>query len=104
MGPSVASFRKTYAEILPEDRSRKFQSILGGISQAASATSELETDVESYPARRKFSCYIPDFATVAGDTITLQVPSLSMAVPSMSGTVRKTPCSVEAKKRENWIG
>lgn len=99
-GPSVASFRKTYAEILPEDRSRKFQSILGGISQAASATSELETDVESYPARRKFSCYIPDFATVAGDTITLQVPSLSMAIPSMSGTVRKTPFSVKAKEGE----
>ena len=93
-GPGVAKFRKTYSEILPEERSRRHQRILGDIAQAATATSELETDVESYPARRRFSCYIPDFATVQGDTLTIQVPPLASSLPSADGNARQTPIAV----------
>ena len=93
-GAGVGGFRKTYAEILPEDRSRRYQAILGGIAQAASATSELETDIESYPARRKFACFIPDFATVQGDALTIQVPPLVASMPSLVGTARQTPFAV----------
>ena len=93
-GPGVAKFRKTYSEILPEERSRRHQRILGDIAQAATATSELETDVESYPARRRFSCYIPDFATVQGDTLTIQVPPLALSLPSADGNARQTPIAV----------
>ena len=39
-----------------------YQSLLGGIAQAASATSELTTDTEGYPAETTFSCFVPDFA------------------------------------------
>ena len=95
-GAGVGGFRKTYAEILPEDRSRRYQAILGGVAQAASATSELETDVESYPARRKFSCFIPDFATVQGDAMTIQVAPLVASMPSFVGTARQTPFAVGA--------
>ena len=101
LGPSVASFRKTYAEILPEERQRRYQAILGGVSQAATATRELETDVESYPAKRTFSCYIPDFATVGDGTMTIQVPPLSASVPSITGTVRLTPFEVGSAERES---
>ena len=93
-GTSVGGFRKLYAEILPEDRSRRYQAILGAVAQAATATRELETDVESYPARQKFSCYIPDLAVVQGDTITLQVPPLDSSVPACIGTARQTPFAV----------
>ena len=99
-GPAVGAFRKRYAEILPEERSRRYQEILGGVAQAATATSDLETDVVSYPARRKFSCYIPDFATVQGDAITIQIPPLASSVPSFVGSVRKTPFAVSASDRE----
>lgn len=95
-GSGVGGFRKTYAEMLPEIRSRRYQAILGGIAQAASATSELETDTESYPARRKFSCFIPDFATVQGDAITIQIPPLVSSIPSCIGTARQTPFAVAA--------
>ncbi|MBR2837815.1 MAG: chromate transporter [Kiritimatiellae bacterium] len=99
-GPGVASFRKTYSEILPEERSRRYQKILGEIAQAATATSDLETDVESYPATRRFSCYIPDFATVQGDAVTIQLPALASSISSAAGSARQTPfevgnCAVE---------
>ena len=100
-GSGVGGFRKTYSEILPEIRSRRYQSILGNIAQAASATSDLETDTESYPARQKFSCYVPDFATVQGDAITLQIPPLVSSIPSLTGTVRQTPFAVSAADRES---
>ena len=90
-GSAVASFRKTYSEILPEMRQRRHQSILGDIAQAATATSELETDVEGYPAVRRFSCYIPDFATVDGDLLILQLPPLLTSLPALTGRARKTP-------------
>lgn len=95
-GSGVGGFRKKYAEILPEDRSRLHQSILGGISQAASATSELVADVEGYPATQTFSCYIPDFATVDGDTMTLRLPALISTIPAFTGRARRTPFAVGA--------
>ena len=102
-GSGVGGFRKTYSEILPEIRSRRYQAILGQIAQAASATSELETDTESYPARRKFSCFIPDFATVQGDAITIQIPPLVSSIPSLTGTARQTPFAIAATDAEEEI-
>lgn len=95
-GSGVGVFRKRYAEILPEDRSRLHQSILGDVSQAASATSELVADVEGYPATLTFSCYIPDFATVDGDTMTLRLPALVSSIPAFTGRARRTPFAVDA--------
>ena len=102
-GSGVGGFRKTYSEILPEIRSRRYQSILGNIAQAASATSDLETDTESYPARQKFSCFIPDFATVQGDAITIQIPPLVSSIPSCIGTARQTPFAVAATDAEEEV-
>ena len=99
-GSGVGGFRKRYAEILPEDRSRLYQSILGNVAQAASATRELEADIEGYPATRRFSCYIPDFATVAGDTITVQLPALVSSIPTFTGRARQTPFAVGAADAE----
>ena len=98
-GSGVGAFRKTYAEMLPENRARRYQAMLGAVAQAASATSELETDVDGYPARRKFSCYVPDYATVAGDAITLQVPPLLSSLPTITGEQRRTPFALGATDR-----
>lgn len=95
-GPAVAAFRRTYSEILPEDRFRRYQEILGAVAQAASATGELVTDTESYPAKMKFSCYVPDYATVGDGVISLQLPAFVNSLPSMTGSVRETPFAVSA--------
>lgn len=90
-GPGVGGFRKQYAEILPEDRSRHYAELLGSLAQAAEATRDLVTDVESYPARRTFSCVVPDYATVEGDSITLSLPEIGAQLFSLTGNVRETP-------------
>ena len=95
-GAQVGGFRKRFAEILPEMRSRFYQSLLGGIAQAASATSELTTDTEGYPAETAFSCFVPDFATVSGDAITITLPAFDEILPNLTGTVRETPVVVAA--------
>lgn len=95
-GSGVGSFRKLFSEILPEDRSRLHQNLLGQVSQAASATSDIEADVKGYPATRRYSCYVPDFAVRDGDTMTISLPSLLSTIPAYVGTTRKTPFAVGA--------
>ena len=99
-GSGVGVFRKDWNEILPEKRQREYQSILGAVAQAATATSELETDVKSYPAKMKFSCFVPDYAVVSGDAITLQLPLLASAMPTFAGKTRQTPFAVGSADRE----
>ena len=77
-------------------RSRFYQSLLGGIAQAASATSELVTDVKGYPASMSYSCYIPDFATVSGDSISIELPAFDECLPNLTGKARETPFAVTA--------
>lgn len=96
-GASVGAFRKNYAEMLPEDRSRHFQELLGEISQAATATQDLVTDTESYPAKMTFSAFVPDYAVVADDSITLNIPMLAANLFPLTGSVRKTPIGIGAK-------
>ena len=95
-GAQIGVFRKKFAEILPEMRSRFYQSLLGDIAQAASATSELVTDTEGYPAETSFSCFVPDYATVGRDTISITLPSFNEVLPNLTGTVRETPVAVPA--------
>ena len=90
-GPGVGGFRKQYTEMLPEDRKRHYEELLGGISQAADATRDLMTDVESYPARRTFECVVPDYATVEGDTITVSLPEIGAQLVPLTGSVREAP-------------
>ena len=99
-GPGVGAFCKKYAEMLPEERNRHYQSLLGDIAQAASATSELETPIGCYPACRKFSCYVPDYATVGKSSITLQLPALDCPLPGLTGSIRRSPFAIGAQKDE----
>ena len=95
-GAQVGGFRKRFSEILPEMRSRFYQALLGDIAQAASATSELVTDTEGYPAETTFSCFVPDYATVGGDAISITLPEFEEVLPNLTGTVRETPIAVPA--------
>jgi transglutaminase-like putative cysteine protease len=102
-GADVGAFRKRYAEMLPEDRSRHFQSLLGSIAQAASATRELVTETAAYPARRAFSCFVPGYATVADDALTLVLPDFNEALFPLTGVVRETPLGVGARDPEQTL-
>lgn len=95
-GPGVASFRKKYAEMLPEDRARHYQGLLGDFAQAASATRDLVTDTEGYPARLGFSAYIPGYAVVNGDAATITLSSFLDQMFPLSAGRRRYPIGVGA--------
>lgn len=99
-GVGVGAFRKKYEEMLPEDRSRHFQELLGGVAQSASATGELETDTKGYPAKRSFSCYVPYFATVEDDTITVALPDFYAPLFPLTGVLREGPLCLGAVEGE----
>ena len=98
-GPAAGSFRKKYSEMLPENRWRRYQEMLGEVSQAATATGDLETDVSSYPARMSFSCFIPGFATVQGDAVSIKLPPLVAPFPRLEGSARATPFEIGSCNR-----
>ncbi len=102
-GPEVAAFRKRYEEMLPEDRQRHYQERLGKISQAATATRELATDTQGYPAKLSFSAYAPDWATFSGDLVTVAVPEFYQQLFPLSGSRRENPIGVEAADRDETV-
>ena len=93
-GSGVGAFRKLYEEMLPEDRSRHYLSLLGELSDNASATRELETDTKGYPALRRFSAVVPGMAVVADDSISIEIPDFTEDLVQVGGPVRKTPIAV----------
>ena len=100
-GASVGAFRKLYSEMLPEDRSRHFQKMLGALAQAASATRELVTDIKA--AKLSFSAFIPDYATKAGDTMTVTLPEIGFSLPSLTGSVRETPIFIPGNRTSRSV-
>lgn len=95
-GSAVGAFRRRYAEMLPEDRDRHYQELLGELSQSAEATGELVTDIEGYPAVRSYSAYVPDYATVAGGEIAIELPGLDSPLFVLDDDVREHPLGVGA--------
>jgi hypothetical protein len=95
-GAEVGTFRKRYAEMLPEERQRHYQTILGGISQGASATRELVTDVAAYPAVRSYSCFAPAYATVTPTSLSIDLSVFEQTLFPLTGNVRTAPLEVGA--------
>ncbi len=96
-GSEVGALRKEYAEILPEERDRLYQSLLGQIAQAAEATGPLVTDLAGYPFRLSFKAYIPNYAVFSGDLLTLSVPPFARApFSSLESTPRENPLASPA--------
>ena len=94
-GVDVGAFRKKYEEMLPEDRSRHQQEILGTIAQSATLTKDLETDTVGYPATSTYSCSVPNFATVEGDVLTIALPDFYSPLFPLTGVCRKTPLCLD---------
>ena len=93
-GVGVGSFRKRFAEMLPEKRSRFYQTLLGEIAESATATRELTTDTVGYPAVTSFAAFVPAYATAQGGEITVRVPDFTGEFRSVGGPMRRSPISV----------
>jgi hypothetical protein len=90
-GASIGGYRKRFKEMLPEKRNRLYQTLLGEISESASATRELVTDTESYPAVTSFAAFVPAYAVAHGGEITVRIPDFDDGFLGVGGPLRKTP-------------
>ncbi len=102
-GSGVGAFRKRFSEMLPEERTRYYQSLLGSIAQAASATGDLEADVESYPAKLSFKCFVPDYAVVADDCVMLTLPEFKCPLPVLAANTRVSPLSIRSDEEREEV-
>ncbi|MCQ2393968.1 MAG: DUF3857 domain-containing protein [Kiritimatiellae bacterium] len=88
-GASVGPLRKQFRELLPENRLRFYQQLIANLAQNASATRELETDVEGYPFSLSFAAYAEGYAVVKGETISLELPAFQGNVFGLRGSARR---------------
>ncbi len=93
-GSRIGALRKAADEMLPEKKSRVFQGLVGDIAQNATATSELVMDTMSYPYKMEFSAYVPGYATIDDDSITLKINDFDGTLFSIGGPVRVTPFKI----------
>ena len=95
-GPAAGAFRKSYAEMLPEERRRHHRSLLASIDRAAVPAGELriETDPGAHIA---FEARVPDYATVEGDVMTVRLPGIGGNIFNMTGPARSTPVLIPGR-------
>ena len=96
-GYTVSGLRRKYAELLPEMRVRHYQKLLGDIAQNATATGELETDVEGYPFTLSFKAYAEGYAVAKGDSLRVAIPDFAGKVFGVDGARRRTPVAVNGQ-------
>jgi len=73
-GAAFGAKNQLFAEMPPEDRRRYYEELVGGVSQAATAASDLVTDFTSYPGRIEFMVNIPKYAVAAGAYLYFNLP------------------------------
>ena len=96
-GFTVSNLRRKYAELLPEMRARHYQSLLGDIAQNATATGELETDVEGYPFTLSFKAYAEGYAVAKGDGLRVEIPDFSGKLFGVDAARRRTPVALDGR-------
>lgn len=90
-GTASGAFRKRISEMPPEKLRRHFQELVGGISQAAQAIGDLETDLDSYPACQRLRVTAPRYAVRDGHTLTLLLPGGEGALFPLGSDRRDNP-------------
>jgi len=73
-GTAFESFNQRYSEITPEKLRRHYLEIVSGVSQSATAASDLITEHDAYPGKLEFSVVADRFAVQDGDYLYFVVP------------------------------
>jgi transglutaminase-like putative cysteine protease len=83
--------RKLFAEMPPEERNRFYQEMVGEISQAAVADSDLVTDFDSYPGVESFSVRAEKYAVHDGDFLYFELPRSLRGLFNLRSDVHENP-------------
>ena len=90
-GTDAGSVRKRYAEMLPEDRSRRLLAMVKSHAQSASPAGDFVTDTVAYPALVRYGLSIPDYAVKSGDLMKVSVCGLRTGGDPFGSSRRTTP-------------
>lgn len=90
-GGEYAAFHRLFSELTPEERRRHYQELLGSLSQAAEAVSDLRTDTESYPGVREFSARLERFAVRSDGRLYFELPRENIEIVTLRSERREHP-------------
>ncbi|NLZ64249.1 MAG: DUF3857 domain-containing protein [Lentisphaerae bacterium] len=90
-GEDFAVRNKFYSQLPPEERRRHYQSLIAALSQSAQASSELNTDFDSYPGVERYTALVQDFATLEDDFCYFEFPFSLQGLLRLWGSERKEP-------------
>jgi transglutaminase-like putative cysteine protease len=91
LGSAAGPFRKSYNEMLPEDRRRHHLELVGGVAKSAEAASDLVTETTAYPSYRTFAVTAANYAVAEGNTLTLLIPEVTGALFPLRADTRENP-------------
>ena len=91
LGTAAGPFRKSYNEMLPEDRRRHHLELVGGVAKSAEAASDLVTETTAYPSYRTFAVTAANYAVAEGNTLTLLIPEVTGALFPLRADTRESP-------------
>jgi hypothetical protein len=83
--------RRLFAEMPPEERNRFYQEMVGAVSQAAVADSNLVTDFDSYPGVESFSVRAEKYAVRDGNLLYFELPRSLQGLFSLRSDVHENP-------------
>ncbi|MEN6337548.1 MAG: DUF3857 domain-containing protein [Phycisphaerales bacterium] len=90
-GQWFGSRRKLFTEMPPEERNRFYQEMVGDISQAAVADSNLVTNFDSYPGVESFSVRADKYAVRDGDFLYFELPRSLSGLFNLRSDVHENP-------------
>ncbi|MFA7173770.1 MAG: DUF3857 domain-containing protein [Kiritimatiellia bacterium] len=90
-GTSYSPFRKTYSEMLPEDRRRHYLEIVNKVANSATAVTDLITNYECFPGYAAYTVRATDYAVVENNTLLLNIPQVSGAIYPVVTDKRANP-------------
>ena len=90
-GTSFGPFRKSYKEMLPENRRRHYMELVNKVAKSAKAITPLETEYNSFPGYLTYSVKATDYAVIENGTLTLSIPSIAGNIFPVSDDTRTNP-------------
>lgn len=90
-GTSYSPFRKTYSEMLPEDRRRHYLEMINKVANSATAVTDLVTNYKVFPGYAAYTVRATDYAAIEKNTLLLNVPEVSGAIYPVVADKRENP-------------
>ncbi|MDA3924129.1 MAG: DUF3857 domain-containing protein [Kiritimatiellae bacterium] len=102
-GTSYSSFRKTYSEMLPEDRRRHYLETVNSVAKSATAVTDLITNYDTFPGYKTYTVKAQDYAVIENNTLTLNIPMVSGTIFPVRTDTRTNPLFMKSNSQSKLV-